>query len=79
MKKYDEIHDPVSCLNKAALDEPLFVLRAKDRLAPSVVRVWAVLARLSGAHDGKTNNAEQVARDMEDWADGVRAKSKIPD
>lgn len=78
MKKYDEIHSPSSCLNKAALDEPLFVLRAKDRLAPFLVRVWAMLARLSGTHDGKTNSAEQVARDMEDWAAG-RGGSKIPD
>ena len=30
-----------SCYDKADLDEPIFVLRAKDKLAPNVVRDWA--------------------------------------
>ena len=41
MKKLDELTDPRSCLNRAADDEPLFVLRANDEIAPSVVRQWA--------------------------------------
>ena len=30
-----------SCLSKAADDEPVFILRAKDKLAPEVVEGWA--------------------------------------
>lgn len=41
MIKTQEISDPNSCLNRAADDEPLFVLRANDETAPSVVWNWA--------------------------------------
>ena len=41
MIKRDEIANPNSCLNKAADDEPLFVFRANDPLAPELVRFWA--------------------------------------
>jgi len=40
MKKIDELRGP-SCLTNAADDEPLFVLRANDELAPNIVREWA--------------------------------------
>jgi hypothetical protein len=29
------------CLQKVSDDEPIFVLRAQDRLAPALVRQWA--------------------------------------
>lgn len=41
MIKRDEISDPYSCLNRASDDEPIFVLRAHDKIAPYVVRQWA--------------------------------------
>jgi hypothetical protein len=41
MIKIDEMTDPESCLNRAATDEPIFVLRANDPLAPIMVRMWA--------------------------------------
>jgi len=37
--KSEEMKD--GCFAKAALDEPLFVLRAQDKSAPSLVRKWA--------------------------------------
>ena len=40
MRKSDELKGP-SCLTNAADDEPLFVLRANDELAPHMVRIWA--------------------------------------
>lgn len=68
MKKLDEINTSTSCLNKAADDEPLFVLRAKDLLAPIVVAYWAELASRSGLHeDEKTLEAIRLARDMKMW------------
>lgn len=41
MLKRQEIEDPNSCLNKAADQEPIFVLRANDELAADMVRTWA--------------------------------------
>lgn len=41
MLKSAEIADPKSCLNSARDDEPIFVLRANDELAPQFLRQWA--------------------------------------
>lgn len=41
MLKRDELSDAGSCLNKAEDNEPLFVLRANDPLAPAIVSMWA--------------------------------------
>ena len=49
MIKANEIADPSSCLNRAAEDEPIFVLRAHDELAAGVVRHWANLYASSKA------------------------------
>lgn len=68
MNKLDEINDPKSCLNKAADDEPIFVLRAKDPLAPLLVRRWAELARGTDSHDqAKQISALRVSGEMEKW------------
>lgn len=56
-----------SCLSKAADDEPIFVLRAQDRLAPKIVRAWAATARLHGISDDKYKKAMQTAFEMEQW------------
>ncbi len=40
MKKYDELSDGRSCLNRALPDEWLFVLLGRDRAAPAAVRAW---------------------------------------
>lgn len=39
--RQQELENPQSCFNKAAPDEPLFVLRANDELAPETLREWA--------------------------------------
>jgi hypothetical protein len=66
------------CFAKAALDEPLFVLRAQDKSAPGIVRAWAeqfrqdhIKAGTSG-HDlaraiTKHTDALALAEAMEDW------------
>lgn len=41
MIRMDEMKNPDSCLNRAGDDEPIFVLRANDPLAPIIVRMWA--------------------------------------
>jgi hypothetical protein len=41
MLKRDELATQTSCLNRAADDEPVFVLRANDENAPAIVCTWA--------------------------------------
>lgn len=66
MIKANELASAESCLNKAADDEPIFVLRAKDRIAPKIVRTWALEAH--GIHDEeKCRAASELAHDMERW------------
>lgn len=67
MLKKDEIADPNSCLNKAADDEPVFVLRAQDACAPTHVRDWAEHAELRGCDPAKVAEARALADAMEAW------------
>jgi hypothetical protein len=52
-----------SCLEKAADDEPIFVLRGQDRIAPKTVRQWAENAKALGSPPEKVD----VALAMEEW------------
>jgi len=74
--KAQEMKD--GCFAKAALDEPLFVLRAQDKSAPALVRKWAEQFRqhhLKAGTEGadlarailKHTEALQVADAMEQW------------
>jgi hypothetical protein len=66
--KRDEISDPNSCLNRAADDEPIFILRAKDPLAAKLVEEWAAKAVLEQAHeDPKIQAAYRFAQAMKEW------------
>ena len=64
------------CYQAAADDEPLFVLRANDPLAPTLVRLWVEMRKLGPcAHDPrivahharKETEALNCAADMELW------------
>lgn len=74
MTKTDELRGP-SCLTNAADDEPLFVLRANDELAPGVVRTWAALYRTTKVNAGlyderaqaKWREAITLANQMDAW------------
>ena len=48
-------------------DEPLFVLRAQDRLAANLVRSWAAYAKELGTPPGKLEEAERLADAMDLW------------
>lgn len=66
MIKAQELSDPNSCLNKAAADEPIFVLRAKDCLAPGLVKEWA--DRGFGVFsEAKRTEAIAFAEQMQQW------------
>jgi len=65
------MNDPgeFDCLEKLAKDEPFFILRAQDMLAPVVIRHWAGLAVRNGAPAEKVQEALAVAEAMERWPD----------
>lgn len=66
MIKHVELFDADSCLNKAATDEPVFVLRAKDPIAPMAIRHWATMAVQT--HDPeKIARALNAADQMDEW------------
>lgn len=75
MKKFDEIQKSTSCLNKASLDEPVFVLRAHDELASDVVRSWAMRYHKKHNQAGTLNftrrhkfaEAMTLADEMDEW------------
>lgn len=57
IKKLDAIPD----------DEPLFLLRGRDPLAPPLVTSWALNAEVKGLHEAKLIEAEAVAVAMADY------------
>ena len=74
MIKRDVLIGP-SCLTAANEDEPLFVLRANDELAPIIVRSWAYAYRRDKRERGeytlermkKFEDAMACASAMEQW------------
>jgi hypothetical protein len=62
------------CLEKVADNEPIFVLRAQDILAPRVVRYWARLADQSGVPREKVAEAHKLADWMLDWQEANGAQ-----
>lgn len=66
MTKAELLRSVNSCLSRAADDEPVFVLRAKDPLAAQTLRLWASMAR--GVHeDDKVELAREEAEQMDAW------------
>lgn len=47
----------VPCYDKAAEDEPLFVIRAQSKNAPEYVLMWANQARVMGVNEEKVAGA----------------------
>ncbi len=80
MIKRDEINTPGTCLNSAADDEPIFVLRANDELAPAVVRAWAaeyikkhgIAGTITDARRDKYMEAINLSYLMEKWKQRTR-------
>lgn len=68
MRKRDELSDPGSCLNKAADDEPIFVIRAKDPLGAATVLQWAQAAERHNTHEPeRISQARMLANTMMNW------------
>lgn len=65
------------CLGKADDDEPIFVLRAQDVFAPSLVESWAMRVRRLDPDAEKSRSAYKVADAMLKWQ--ANHKTKVPD
>lgn len=66
------------CLGKAADDEPVFVLRAQDSLAPGLIRVWADTLENAKRVPEKVRGARTIAVKMIDWQRATQ-RFKLPD
>ncbi len=75
-KDYDRIQDPE---NKIPEDEPVFLLRAQDKVAPMVVEIWSLAAELSGASEDIVEAAFEHADLMRVWQSKNPTKVKVPD
>jgi hypothetical protein len=67
MRKSDELADPTSCLNKAADDEPVFVIRAKDVCAVATILAW-INYRIES---GKNRPGDSEMREAYQWCNMV--------
>lgn len=61
------------CYAKADPDEPLFVLLARDPLAPLLVDFWAMLNEAEGLVPSKTYEARGCAMAMRRWRRDARS------
>ncbi len=60
------------CYGNAEDDEPMFVLLARDPLAPMLVKLWAEIR-----NDEKSNEAFECAEKMIDWKSKNRPNKQI--
>jgi hypothetical protein len=67
----------VDLQNKIPEDEPVFILRGQDKLAPALLLEWAKQLRLNGGDPKMARIAEDHAQDMIKWQ--KERGSKIPD
>ena len=74
---------PYDCYANAEDDEPMFILLARDPLAPILTRLWADLRRANhrigdSAHE-KANEASLVAEAMTEWRKKKQREREITD
>ena len=62
------------CYANAEPDEPMFVLLGRDKHAPDLVRLWALLRHEDGETEAKVSEALQCADAMSGY---LRSKGKM--
>jgi hypothetical protein len=62
---------------KADLDEPLFVLRAQDVIAPIIVELYALHCAGRRVNQAKVESVRKAARAMRVWQESH--PTKVPD
>lgn len=71
---YNRIQDPEL---KIPENEPVFLIRGQDKIAPQVVSIWADLAEIAGAEQNIINAARNHVLKMKEWQNKINVK--IPD
>ena len=71
---YNRIQDPLGLIPE---NEPVFLLRATDKNAPTIVSAWADMAEANGAKADIVNAARQQAKAMTEWQE--KHTAHIPD
>lgn len=56
------------CYANAEPDEPMFILLARDKHAPTLVWLWATLRELDGEDEAKVAEARACVGQMIEWA-----------
>jgi len=69
---YNRIQDPAG---KIAYDEPVFLIRAKDKVSAAAVRAWAELHKAAGGDPVLSQIAYDHADRIEDWQSEHESKS----
>ena len=65
------------CYDAAEPDEPMFVLLARDPLAPLLVEIWADVRSILVKDGEKVMEARDCAAKMREWPITKRLKHKI--
>jgi hypothetical protein len=68
----------IACYDKAADDEPLFVLRGTDPATPNAIRAWAAEATLVGHRQEKIDGALEHADEIDRWQLANPERMKVP-
>jgi hypothetical protein len=63
------------CYAKAAPDEPMFILLARDPLAPILVELWASIKEMNGENKSKVDEALNCASSMRVWCADNRRRT----
>lgn len=66
------------CYEKAAPDEPMFILLARDASAPALVEMWAHDRERHGEEAGVVAEARECAEQMRAWRDRNRPPIELP-
>lgn len=66
---------PFDCYANAESDEPMFILLARDRHAPALVKEWARRREAEGEDLAKVEEARKVAVSMRQWREEHRPGS----
>jgi hypothetical protein len=66
------------CDRKAEDGEPRFVLLGRDRHAPLLLRIWALLRRREGEDEAVIAEALACAKEMDAWREGARPERQGP-
>ena len=62
---------PYDCYHNAEPDEPMFILLARDPLAPILVEAWASLREHVAGNPSKVAEARACAEDMRRYRRGA--------